>query len=235
MRRIVLLIVVAAGLLWASGLWAEEAASSGGADTTPAENAALIQKLAPSMVRVEYTLQFDGGEEPEIGAGSGFPQSGSYYYGGGNQYVEEERPIEVAGYLVSPTRVVTPLMFIHPRFVKGIAVRFGETAVPAKIVAWAVDQKAVFLELESPLQGTKPLEFDPEAGEGDRGASYEFQGGAWTVFVASSGIDTYLLSESGAPMMLLPSGQSWWTRRDVLSRCRCGARCRSATVGRLRP
>jgi hypothetical protein len=49
---------------------------------------------------------------------------------------------------------------MHPRFIKGITVRFGSQVVKARVVSYAIDQKAVFLGLEEPLVEAKPLEFD---------------------------------------------------------------------------
>lgn len=194
MRRPALLAALAVCLL-APRLRAEEAVK-------PADVAAIAKALAPSLVRVEYTLQFDKGEAPRIG-GEGYSSSFGSYHGAGESYIEEERPLEVGGYLVSPTRVVVHRTAIHPRFVREIAVRFGDRSVPAKVAAWALDQDAVFLELESPLKGAAPLVFDPEAGPADRAVSYGFHNGAWTVAVTPTRMSTFV-ADDGESLLSLP-------------------------------
>ena len=77
--------------------------------------------------------------------------------------VSEERPLELPGLLLSPTQVLCPDLIIHPRFVKGIAVRYGDQLVGATASAYARGQTAVFLQLAQPLRDAKPLTFDPSA------------------------------------------------------------------------
>ena len=64
--------------------------------------------------------------------------------------VREERPLEIGGFLISDTEVVLEDPMIHPRFVEGIAVRFGDDLVKARPAAYARNQDAVILELERP-------------------------------------------------------------------------------------
>ena len=126
-----------------------------GEQITPAQKLDLAATLAPSMVRVEYTVQFDKGEAPGGIDSSDGPRfvryrSRSRY---GEQYVREERPMEVAGFLLSPTRVVTFDVGIHPRFIKKIEVRLEGEVVSAKTLAYATAQEAVILGLSKPLPG----------------------------------------------------------------------------------
>jgi len=231
MNRYVLVLVLAAFL--ASP---QAAQTQGGpaakADVTPADQAAVAKALLPSMVQVDWWLQFDKGEAPRAsGWGKRCPNCGAFHGIGAERCVEEERPLHFNGYLLAPTRVMAPDVGIHPRFIKRIEVRFGDQRVPAKPVAWAVDQDAVFLELQEPLKGAKPLEFKPQMGP-YLAASYDFLNGAWSLTVEPaspkvtvlSGGETFLTmgsncvvtTKEGAPVTVLmradlPLDDSWKT------------------------
>lgn len=90
--------------------------ASGERGLTSSERAAIAQATVPSLARVEYTVQYDQGEPP---TGSGY-QAGEL---GG--FVLQERPMELPGYVLSPTLVVCPDPIIHPRFVKSINVHMA--------------------------------------------------------------------------------------------------------------
>ncbi|MCX5671489.1 MAG: PDZ domain-containing protein [Planctomycetota bacterium] len=151
---------------------------AGGKDAGGAAAAAV----APSLVRVEYTLRYDKGEEPR-GAG--------LTHGGGGEIrgmmvgsvLMEERPLELEGFLVSPTQVVTTDPMIHPRFLEGVAVRQGDEVVKAKVASYPKGQNAVIVELEHPLKGGKPLAFHPKAKPPYLAVTYEDTGGTWTINV----------------------------------------------------
>ncbi|MGE5611501.1 MAG: PDZ domain-containing protein [Bacillota bacterium] len=122
----------------------------------------IVQQIAPSLVTVQYTLQYDKGESP-YGSGwaSRCPNCGRYHGEDVDQYVQQERPLEINGFLISSTRVVSADLMLHPRFIKSVAVRFGQEVVDARPVAYPKEQNAVILELAKPLKDTKPLAFDP--------------------------------------------------------------------------
>jgi S1-C subfamily serine protease len=168
----------AAILLVCAGVRAEE--------PSLAEQAAVADAVQASLVRVEVSLRYDKGEEPRAGPS---PQAGcaaqsqphdSFQYA---DIVNEERPLELAGFLVSPTRVVALDPMIHPRFVEGIAVRFKGDLVKARPAAYGKDQRAVFLELERPLKDAKPLKFDGNRKGPYLTVFYEQVDGVWTTGV----------------------------------------------------
>jgi len=121
----------------------------------------IAEALKNSIVRVEYTLQYDKGQPP---AGTGImercPSCGEFHVDGGATVVSEERPLETAGYLLSPTRVLSVDQFLHPRFLGKTEVVLGGEAVAARPVAYAQRENAVILELDRPLRGGVPLKFD---------------------------------------------------------------------------
>ncbi len=156
---------------------------------TPAENLAIAEAVAPSLVRVEYTLQHDKGESPK---GSGWskrcPNCGRYHGVSAETPITEERPLESRGFLLSPTRVISPDMMMHPRFIKDIAVRFGEQVVKAKPATFAKGHNALFLDLAEPLKEAKPLAFDTKAKPPYMAVTYSCANGAWTTNVKALGM-----------------------------------------------
>ncbi len=139
------------------------AAPASAADTTnDAESAArIIDKLSPSILKVEYFLRYDEGDTP---SGRGWmercPNCGGFHGASRLEpFVTQERPMETFGVLVGETEVVTPHMMIHPRFIERIRVRQGDRVAEADIAAYMIDQKAVLLALPAPLPEAKPLSF----------------------------------------------------------------------------
>ena len=169
---------------------------------TPEQLQAVADAVAPALVVVEYTLRYDQGEPP--GGGSGYrggygyssrygnyggAPGGFFGYGegaGGPELIAQERPMEVAGYLVGPTQVVTGDYTMHPRFIESIAVRRGEQRVAAKIAAIAPHRAVVILELEQPLPGARPVAF---GGQGERrfAVRYALSNALWTASVVPIG------------------------------------------------
>ena len=172
---------------------------------TPAENLTIAEAIAPSLVRVEYTLQHDKGESPK---GSGWsercPNCGRHHGVSAETPITEERPLESRGFLLSPTRVISPDMMMHRRFIKDIAVRFGEQVVKAKPAAFAKDHTAIFLDLAEPLKEAKPLAFDTKAKPPYMAVTYAHTNGAWTTSVESLGM-TVSVTEWGRKFRAAPS------------------------------
>lgn len=168
-----------------------------------ADVAALADGLSASLVRVEVTPQYDKGESPgedRWAAWRQFQSQRDEDSTGGweswDQLVKEERPAERGGFLIAPNRVYTQDPGLHPRFVKSINVRFGTQVVAAKPVAWPVDQAGVILELASPIEGGKPLAFDPAKAGPYQGVSYVKRDAVWMTRIGSlrSGVS---VSEDG--------------------------------------
>ena len=159
-------------------------------DDVPAyiKQLAAAEAIGPAMVVVEYTLRFDKGESPRF-----YGSSGGRYAG---RLIEQERPLEVSGFLLSPTTVLTPDLIVHPRFVESISVRSGDNVAFAHPKAYGVDQPAMLLEMDEPLPGTSPLEFDPAGEEPYLGAVFKLTEGRWTVHVGGT-TDSVALDETG--------------------------------------
>jgi hypothetical protein len=144
------------------------------------EREAIAQAIAPSLVRVEYTLQYDKGEPPPAtifyGAYLSIPVA---------SFVTQERPMELPGFVLSPTLVVCPDPIIHPRFIKSIAVRYGDQLVGADPSAYSKTQNALFLTLAQPLKDVKPLVFDAPTKPPYLTVTYQLADPEWTVQVSS--------------------------------------------------
>lgn len=194
-KRIVFPVLL---LLLTTSLAAQEAA-------TPKDYAALADALTSSLVRVEYTLQYDKGEAPR-GSGLGYrcPNCGRYHSEGAEEYVREERPLEVAGFLLSPTMVVSPDLVMHPRFIKSITVRFGSQKVKATPVSYAKHQRARFLKLVQPLADAKPLVFDTEKKPPYLVVTYAYGNGAWNISVEPLSAKV-CITDSGRRFLSVPS------------------------------
>jgi hypothetical protein len=152
---------------------------------SPIEQLALIDAVQPALVHVEYHLQFDKGEAPTA---SGWvercPNCGRYHgsYDGEN-LVEQQRPKEVGGFLLSPTLVLTLDPQIHPRFVKTIKVRAGEQSAGGRLAAYMRSQNAVLLELTEPFTEARPLEFRPDAEAPYYAITHQQANAAWATHV----------------------------------------------------
>ena len=183
---------------------------------------AVADAVRPGLVQVEYTLQYDKGEPPEFYGGT---QSG---YGAG--VIEQERPLEFNGFLISPTTVLSGDLALHPRFVESLAVRFGDDVVDAEIVAYVVYQDAVLLELARPLEGAEPLVFDAEAAGPYKVVNFVTHDAGWAVRVGAlpttaarpdegqtfqaSPANALIVGADGTPVAVsmdsrLPSDDSW--------------------------
>lgn len=110
---------------------------------------AIAQLVAPSFVIVEITVKQDRGESPSGRAGAAMFE----------QYISEERPLELPGFLVGATSVVARDPELPSRFVKSIRVRQGSNVVDASISAWFTEDGGFLLELGNALPGAKPLTF----------------------------------------------------------------------------
>ncbi len=189
------------------------------------EQLALMQKLEKSVVVVEYRLRYDAGRAPE-GAEVQYvcPFCGRIHTRNeGKTVIEQQRPLETAGYVLAPSLIVAGDVPIHDRFIERIDVRRGDTRVPARAAAYCVHEDAVFIELEEPLPDSVPLEFHPDAGDPCLTLNYEFGNGEWRmtaepigfVVTDSPGVDPFLsvkpgsliVDKSGAPAGLTMNGR----------------------------
>ncbi len=131
-----------------------------------ASQLAWLERLTPARVKVAYTLRYHKGEPPEVpGLITRCPNCGAYHGGGDDELVEQERPLEIAGWLVGSDRVVIPDPQISSAFISAIAVSAGEASVGAVEAAYCLDRNALVLKLDAPLANAKPLVFDGVAGD----------------------------------------------------------------------
>ena len=172
---------------------------------SPAEQVALLDRLSPSLVRVEYTLQYDKGEAPAVrGCIERCPNCGNYHLNSADDVVRDERPLEAAGFLLSPTQVLTADPLAHPRFVKGITARYAKGTAKAEIAAYVKGQNAIILKLSEPLAQATPLAFDAAKKGPYLAVTYQKLNGEWA---AQAGALSMKLTstESGRRFFAAPS------------------------------
>ncbi len=182
------------------------AAASDAATASPETQLEIARRLAPSLVRVEFTLEYDHAEAPEM---SGFtqrcPNCGRYHGSSdGEQLVLDERPAVIGGFLIDATHVVIADPMVQPRFVKSIRVRFEDQSVEASLSAVARDRRAVILELAGPLEGAEPLHFDSDRSAPYLAVTHGRANGSWMTAVLPVPIRV-TTSETGRAFIAAPS------------------------------
>jgi len=131
-------------------------------EMTPKDYQNIIRELSESVVIVEYHLQYDNGEAPEsVYTYYRCPNCGSMHSrNSGKESISEKRALETSGFIISEDIVLTTDIGVQQRFIKSIIIKQKNSTAEAKIVSYAVDENAVFLKLETPLKGSRPLTFD---------------------------------------------------------------------------
>lgn len=153
------------------------------------EESKIINNISPSFIKVRYTIKADKGQYPELGGWTQrCPSCGQYHLiSGSEELLEEERPLETAGYLVAPNKVLTQDLMVHPRFVESIELKFDQQSVTAKMLAYSRKHPVVLLEFQGTLEGARPLEFKPlENKEKLSIVSYGFSNGCWKRTVSNA-------------------------------------------------
>ncbi len=148
---------------------------------TPAQQQGILDKLAPSLVQVEYYLQFDKGQPPAaLGWQERCPNCGQFHGDSrGEELVNEQRPLEVGGFVLAANRVLIPDPMIHPRFIKDILIRLNNQTVSARPVFYAARQKALILESAENLPSAQPLQFQPAADDSLFAVTFSRLNGQW--------------------------------------------------------
>ena len=164
-------------------LLAQDSAAKDAADTkqkkkplTGKDLAAAGKALAPSMILVEYTLQYDAKGQAPYCAGT---MLGAGYLA---NYIKEQRPLELAGYALTQNSVIVPDLMIHPRFVKAIHVTagLGKKRYPAEVVSFGKKQFATILRLTGDAKPLTPLAFNPKAKKPYIDVQREIMNARWT-------------------------------------------------------
>jgi serine protease Do len=178
---------------------------------TDADREGVIQKLSQSVVQVAYWLKYDQGESPySNGATYTCNRCGSLHDVFDENFLKEDRPFEVVGFVVSDSRVVTLDYMIHPRFVKKIEIRFGNQTVPAEIDAYAVDQRSWVLSPKKDLKGIQPLKFERSTQPQQFVFNYQNVNGSWISELNPFTPST--LYKDGHPMVETPESSLIVTR-----------------------
>lgn len=159
-----------------------------------------------ALVQVEAQLQTSDGDHP-VAAGwtRRCPKCGEHHVNELDDVLEEERPVAAGGYLVGADEVLAADPMLHPRFVRGWRVRFGEDIVPARLSAWAVDRNAALLRLERPLAAGRPLDFAANAEGPYWTLTYSREGNGWSSLVQPLG-GSWIVDAAGISRRTAPAG-----------------------------
>ncbi|MDA3799701.1 MAG: PDZ domain-containing protein [Kiritimatiellae bacterium] len=143
----------------------------------------IIETLSQSVVIVEYHLQYEEGDAPvSVQTSYICPGCGNEHFeNSGQQTILEKRPLETSGFLVSNNVVIATDIGVQKRFLKSIVIRKNDESTNASIISYAIDENAVFLKLEAPIEGTIPLKFDESKTEPLYALTYTPKKARWTM------------------------------------------------------
>ena len=177
--------------------------------TSPAKTRAgvrIAESLAPSLARVEITLKYDNSEEPYGGGWrTQCPSCGRLHVSLTDGVIEDERPVEIAGYLVDSTTVITGDPLMHPRFIQDIRVRMGDETVSASPTWFAARGSLMALQLAATPAGARPLAFDPARPGPYSALTYSQANGAWLRGVEPIST-TVIIGDDGRQYVAAPAG-----------------------------
>ena len=159
--------------------------------------AAVAEAVRPAMVRVSYFLKYDQGDEPVI-AGYRCPNCNNFHGTNAGEYVKDNRPLEVPGYLISPDEVISPDLLVQARFISRIVIAGEGGEVNAAIVAYVMNQQAVILKPETALAGVQPMHANPEGQGPYFNVAYACDDGLWQISVKPMGTDLTCYTEIAA-------------------------------------
>ena len=121
---------------------------------------ALVKEHARSAVAVEVRFKAPEGDES-----TGFnipymcPNCNRTHYNSLSDYVGDDKPLVMAGYVVGPDRVMVQDLTVRSNFVDSVVIEFDGRRYKAAPVRRYPEQAAVELKAERPIEGAKPLAF----------------------------------------------------------------------------
>ncbi len=141
----------------------------------------IVEKAAASLVRIEYRVKYDKGDQPSaLNFATKCSSCGDLHAEVDlSDYVKEERPVVTAGFLIGDGTVVGKDLLIHPRFIESIAVAHADDRVAARIDGVAVDRPAVRLVLERPLKKAAAVESAKQPATPRYAVGYAQKDGRW--------------------------------------------------------
>jgi len=138
--------------------------------------------LTPQMVKVQFHLQYHNGQEPDSpNWREQCPGCGRYHINKAASAVNEERPAELPGILLSPTKVLAPDPVLHPRFIEKISIVKGDEIRRSEITSYALHQSGIILELDEPFPEARELNFNESAKPPYFAVTYRENNGRWLI------------------------------------------------------
>ncbi len=166
----------------------------------------LVRRVSPGIVTVQYWLRYEKGQPPK-GANTMYlcHNCGRYHTREvGDELIREQRPLEEVGVAIESGAGVTRDTTLANCCIDRICVVSGNNSSPAHIISHALDNNAVFLELEKPLDNVKPLRFNGKANKELLAVTSSQVDGLWSVNARPIS-STVHVRASGDNFMILPS------------------------------
>lgn len=195
-------LLIAAVLLSANQLPAEKAKKS-----DVEIGASLLSKIKPALVKVRYYLKYHDNKCPDV-AGYWCGNCGSYHTTSAEDYIEQNRPLEAPGYMVSDSAVLTPDLVLQNRFIKKIEVVQEDKVVSAKISCFYKDEKALEITLDKPLTTAKPLNFTENPDERLFNVAFSDEGGFWKTSIVPFALSGMIYSYENDKQYYMCRGSS---------------------------
>ena len=121
---------------------------------------ALVKEHAQSAVAVEVRFKTPDGEE-SVGFNIPYlcPNCSRTHYNSLSDYVKEDKPLVMAGYVVGPDRVMVQDISVRSNFVDSVEVDFEGRRYKTVPVRRYPEQRALELKTERPIEGARPIAF----------------------------------------------------------------------------
>ncbi|MDR2429301.1 MAG: hypothetical protein LBD14_00080 [Puniceicoccales bacterium] len=167
------------------------------------------ESVRAAIVRVElHTQSADGDSPAAAGWSSRCPNCGEYHVNRISDMLEDHRPALVGGWLIAPDTVLVPDPCIASRFVREWRVSTAAGArATARLKAVAQDRRALLLQLDAPLAGTRPLQFAKNSSRQTRYRSivHDNTGEGWNISIKPyAPSESLILRENGKAFLDAP-------------------------------
>jgi len=177
----------------------------------------IISKINSLFVKVNFYLKYDKGEAPKIG-GYLCGKCSTFHGVDAGDYVEEERPVQATGYIISPTEIICADLQVPPRFLDKLEVISGDTKIKGVIDSYYLDQHAILIKLTKPLNDQKFQKFiKPEKDAMLLNINYSIDDGLWKTSITPAPRKLLLFDDIGKELFTAPPNCFLVTKKGDLA------------------